>query len=105
MVLLTVDCKALFVWRRSMRPDLAGQSGVCCSIFRNEGVHLSSELILEAEELAWVRWPGERLFTYINPGAIQSRNPGYCFKVAGWTVCGETRRGLVILEKDHRQGE
>jgi len=99
MVLMTVDCLALFVWRKAKRPDLAGQQGVYCSIFRNEGEVLSSELILEAEKLARRRWPGERLYTYINPREIESVNPGYCFKVAGWQKCGETQGGLVILEK------
>jgi hypothetical protein len=99
MVLMTTDCRALFVWRRAKRPDLAGQQGVYCSIFRNEGDVLSSELIREAEALAWRRWPGERLYTYINPQEIESVNPGYCFKVAGWGKCGETQGGLVILEK------
>ena len=99
MVLMTVDCQALLVWRKMNRSDLAGQSGVCCSIFHNAGEHLSSELIGEAEELAWGRWPGERLYTYVDPGRVRSCNPGYCFKVAGWSVCGETKKGLVILEK------
>jgi len=99
MVLMTADCRALFVWRRMNRPDLAGQSGVCCSVFRNEGKGLSSELIREAERLAWRRWPGERLYTYVDPTKIASCNPGYCFKCAGWRKCGETAGGLHVLEK------
>ena len=100
LLLMTVDCLALFGWRKFTRgPDLAGQEGVCCFIFRNEGTQLSSKLILEAEELAWQRWPGERLFTYINPARIKSSNPGCCFKKAGWRECGHTQGGLVILEK------
>ena len=99
MVLMTQDCRALFVWRKAERPDLAGQQGVYCSVFRNEGEALSSELVREAEQLAWRRWPGERLYTYINPREIRSTNPGYCFQVAGWRKCGMTQGGLVILEK------
>jgi hypothetical protein len=105
LVLMTTDCRALFVWRKAQRPDLAGQEGVCCSIFRNEGDILSSELVLEAERLARRRWPGERLYTYINPREIKSVNPGYCFKVAGWRKCGETAGGLVILEKEKSDGD
>lgn len=99
LVLMTADGRALFVWRK-FRDD-SGQEGVNCAVFRNEGPHLSSELILEAEELAWGPnfWPGERLYTYVNPKSIRSTNPGYCFKRAGWTVCGRTKGGLVILEK------
>jgi hypothetical protein len=49
--------------------------------------------------IAWQRWPGERLYTYVNPRKVKSENPGYCFKVAGWTTCGTTKwRKLTILE-------
>jgi hypothetical protein len=97
MVLLTVDEKALFVWRKFISDD--GQKGLNCAVFRNEGPILSSDLIKEAMELAWKRWPGERLYTYVNPKKIRSTNPGYCFKIAGWSVCGKSKGGLVIMEK------
>ena len=100
MVLLTNDGLALFVWRKFMSQD--NQAGVNCAVFRNEGAGLSSEMILEAERLAWSRWSGERLYTYINPGAIRSTNPGYCFKMAGWKVAGCTKkRNLIVLEKEY----
>ena len=98
MVLMTVDCRALFVWRKFI--DKSGQQGINCAVFHNSGNELSSELIIEAEQLAWQRWPAERLYTYVNSKKIKSRNPGYCFKMAGWQVCGETKvNKLVILEK------
>ncbi len=98
MVLLTTDCLALFVWRKFI--DKSNQQGVNCAVFRNEGSSLSSSLILEAEQLAWQRWPGERLYTYVNHRKIQSPNPGYCFKCAGWQYCGLTvSKKLHILEK------
>lgn len=78
-----------------------GRGGVNCAVFRNESDLLSSTLILEAEALALQRWPdARRFYTYINPRAIASTNPGYCFKVAGWRRCGVTAaRELVVLEK------
>lgn len=98
MVLMTVDCQALFVWRKFI--DKSGQDGVNCAVFRNEGPHLSSELILEAEQLAWQRWPNERLYTYVNAQEVESDNPGYCFKCAGWKFSGYTAsKKLHILEK------
>lgn len=98
MVLLTRNLKALFVWRKFICGD--GNEGVNCSVFRNEGAGLSSELIRSAELLAWERWPGERLFTYVNPRKITSSNPGYCFLAAGWRKCGVTKwNKLLILEK------
>lgn len=98
VVLLTKDKKALFVWRKFI--DASGQKGINCAIFRNEGAELSSRLILEAEKIAWAKWPAERLYTYVNAGKIRSINPGCCYKKAGWTQCGLTkRRGLMIFEK------
>jgi hypothetical protein len=98
MVLLTPEFDALFVWRRFI--NKSGQQGINCAAFRNEGDCLSSELILAAEEEAWNRWPGSRLYTYIDPTKINSSNPGYCFKAAGWKSCGfSKKRHLLILEK------
>lgn len=95
MVLMTERCDALFVWRRFISDD--GQEGVNCAVFRNEGPLLSSELIREADALARDRWPGERHYTYVDPGAVRSTNPGYCFLRAGWHRCGVTKGGLAIL--------
>jgi hypothetical protein len=105
LVLITPDLKALLIWRRFNRPDLAGQSGVCCSLFRNEGAFdgalKSSQLILAAEELALLKWRDRplRFFTYVNPRHVASPNPGYCFKMAGWSYVGKAGGGIVILEK------
>lgn len=99
MVLLTQACDALFVWRlERFRKD--NQTGINCAIFRNEGPTLSSLLIEEACQMAWQRWPGERLFTFVWDAKIRSANPGYCFKRAGWKVCGRNADGrLTILER------
>ena len=105
MVLLTQNCQALFVWRKFISDD--GQEGVNCAVFRNEHgggcinsqhEHCSSNLIIRAVELAWQRWPGERLYTYVDGRKIRSANPGYCFKRAGWEKCGASKGGLTILE-------
>lgn len=98
MILLSSDDKALFVWRKTrFRHD--GQEGIECSIFRNEGNRLSSDLIKGAEDLARERWPDARLFTYVNRIRIRSTNPGYCFIKAGWKKCGISLKGLIVLEK------
>ena len=96
MVLLTSDCRALFIWRKFISDD--AQEGVNCAVFRNEGPWLSSELIEHAVRLAQERWPRERLFTYVNGKKIRSTNPGYCFLRAGWQRCGKAKGGLTILE-------
>lgn len=99
IVLLGIDGQALFAWRKFISGD--GQEGVNCAIFINRSkAHQSSDLILQAEEIALRRWPGVRFYTYVNPRKIASANPGYCFKCAGWRPCGITkRRQLIILEK------
>lgn len=109
MVLLTLNCAALFVWKAHRDQDVQlvhrkgyddGQRGINCMIFRNEGAGLSSELIREADDLAWQRWPGERHFTYVADAKVQSSNPGYCFLKAGWQRCGRNADGrLTILER------
>ena len=97
MVLITRRHDAIFAWRKFRPRD--NQVGVNCSIFRNTGPVLSSQLIKEAEEWAAVRWPGERSYTYVNPEAVRSTNPGYCFQKAGWRRCGRSKdRHLWILE-------
>lgn len=100
LVLLYADARALFVWRRE-RPEFRndGQLGVNCAVFRNEGAGLASDLILQAERPAWRRWPGERLFTFVDPAQVRGTPPGNCFLRAGWRRCGVTSRGLHILEK------
>lgn len=103
-VLISLDGKAIFIWRRFLSRD--GQQGINCAVFRNEGSELSSVLILSAEQIAWDRWPGQRLYTYVDGSKVQSVNPGYCFKVAGWKRCGITKdRGLLILEKHPRPSD
>jgi hypothetical protein len=97
MVLVTPKADALFVWRKFISLD--NQEGVNCAVFRNESAQLSSFLILEAEKLAWQRWPGQRLYTYVNPRKVASRNPGYCFQRAGWRRCGTTKSKLLVFEK------
>ncbi len=98
IVLLTACCDALCVWRkeRYRRDD---QTGVNCAVFRNEGPIRSSVLIRETCDLAWQRWPGERLFTFVDPRQVRSTHPGACFKHAGWSTCGVSKtKGLVSLE-------
>lgn len=98
-LVLTTPCRrALFVWRKFISGD--GQKGVNCAVFRNEGAGLSSNLIREADRIADTRWPGERHYTYVNPRAVRSTNPGFCFLAAGWQRCGITKwNKLLILER------
>ena len=97
LVLVTARGDAALAWRK-MRYSLDGQCGVCCTLFRNESLYRSSHLIQEAMQLAWKRWPGERLYTYVDPKSVRSVNPSFCFKKAKWRACGQTRKGLHCFE-------
>jgi hypothetical protein len=105
MVLLTLDCKSLFVWQYSTVERKDGQPGVRCSVFRNTSDILSSVLIQEADQLAFERWPKERHYTYVDSRKIQSGLPGMCFLAAHWHYmrCSghrlRSKTGLFILEK------
>lgn len=108
IVLIGKDGKALFIWKKQ-KYSQDGQTGVNCAVFRTEHKKgegpLASDLLLQAEQIAHNRWPQERLFTYVNPREVKSKNPGYCFKVAGWKRVGITKaRKLIILEKVEQNG-
>ena len=104
LVLMTPDRRALCAWRKHKVRDDA-QAGVECSIFRNEGAALSSELIRAADAIADARWPGERHFTFVDEratarGRSRRSQPGECFRRAGWQECGRSKaRDLLILER------
>ena len=90
----------LFVWMypdETMRMD--GQVGYNCAMFRNESARRSSDIILEAESMAVEKWGPNRMYTYVDPSKIASRNPGYCFKRAGWRFVRLSAGGKHLLEK------
>jgi hypothetical protein len=74
------------------RPDLAldGLDAWRCSIFRNEGAGLSSDLIKAAMALTAERWhdrPADGWVTWIDARKVRhKRDPGRCYLKAGWTL-------------------
>jgi hypothetical protein len=72
-----------------------------CVLFRNEGAGLSSELIAEA--VAATRWcwggmPANGFVTFVDRSKTRpKRDPGYCYRMAGWRDVGRTKGGLVVL--------
>lgn len=104
IVLLAADASAVFGW---WRPDPAsgiramnGLDGWTCTIFRNEGLTLSSELILDAErafgEFGYNIGP-DGFLTYVWDCKVASANPGFCFKCAGWSSVGRSADGRKTL--------
>lgn len=104
MVLLLASAEALCAWRKEEhRKD--GQEGVNCAIYRREGgAGLASDLLSDAMREAWTRWPGERLFTFVDPLEVaptwRAGRPtwGHCFYQAGWRFAGLTKQRKHILD-------
>lgn len=102
LVLVTPCGRA--VWGVCENLDPAGGLRWRCSIFRNEGAGLSSDLVRAATERTIDHWveryglPNEPLTTEVDPREVRhKRDPGRCFRKAGWTKV-RTRRGLVVFE-------
>jgi hypothetical protein len=108
LVLVAPD--ALFGWwRPHPRSGIVAMNkldGWTCSIFRNESLLRSSDMILDAE-LA-LRDSGfgcgpSGMLTYVWDSKIKSVNPGYCFKRAGWQTIGrsaDNRKTLLSKQFD-----
>lgn len=62
-----------------------------------------SDIILEAEDNATEKWGENYFYTYVNSRKIESPNPGYCFKCAGWKRVGTSASGLHLLAKGARR--
>lgn len=103
MLLLSADADALCAWRKE-RHRFDRQQGINCAIYRREGGEPASVQLRKAMTMAWQRWPGERLFTFIDPRRVpptmERGRPiwGFCFYKAGWRFAGLSKRGLHILE-------
>lgn len=100
LVFITDD--ALAVWGTHWpRADLAmdGLDAWRCSIFRNEGPLLSSDLIREAMSLTaelWQTRPRDGWLTFVKVDAVRSVNPGACFKKAGWRLDHDWKHPTMV---------
>lgn len=97
LVLRTQSGDAGFVWRNFVSDS--DERGLNCSFFRNESALLSSELIRQADAIAYSVWACRRHYTYVDPQKVRSGNPGFCFLAAGWRRCGQSASGKLILER------
>ena len=91
LVLRNTEGTVLFGWiwaDDDKRMD--GQTGYNNAIFRNESARQSSDIIREAESMAFAKWGPNRLYTYIDPAKTKIikrrglRIVGFCFRKAGW---------------------
>lgn len=122
LVLLTENADALWVtsWPFAAYVKHAWAGAWVCSSFRNESAVLSSELIHEA--VAVTRWfkhmpvpdgdgglanelwlddpePPMGFITFVDADKTRrKRDPGRCYRKAGWSHVGYTEGGLVALQ-------
>jgi len=103
LVLLAPGALWVTTWPRAEYVQHAWAGAWLCSIFRNEGATLSSVLIREAIAATRWRWPAVPalgMVSFVNPAAVRhKRDPGRCFRRAGFRVAGTTKeRGFIALQ-------
>jgi hypothetical protein len=104
LVLLTEQADAFWItsWPFTEYVRHAWASAWVCSAFRNEGPSLSSELIRQAVAVTRWRWPDVPTFgmiTFVDPSKVRhKRDPGRCFRKAGFRHVGYTAGRLVALQ-------
>ncbi len=104
LVLVTSGYDALWItswpFAQYVKHEWAG--AWTCSAFRNESAEVASVLILEAVAAtrAYFGDPPELgMITFVDPEKIRrTRQPGRCFRKAGFREVGATKGGLVALQ-------
>lgn len=72
------------------------------SLFRNEGAGLSSDLITAAVAVTRAVWtpPPLGIVTFVDAAAVRhKRDPGRCYRKAGWRHVGFTAGGLWVYQQ------
>lgn len=108
LVLLTENADALWVTLAPIADYVRHQwaGAWTCTMFRREPEcpHLASELIRSA--VAATRWkygdpPEHGFVTFIDRREVKpKRDPGYCYRMAGWQSVGRTKGGLYAMQLD-----
>lgn len=106
LVLLTPDADALWVtsWPDARYVKHAWAGAWMCSLFRNEAPdrYLSSALIRDAvaaTRACFGKPPALGMVTFVDPSHVRTkRDPGRCYRRAGFRPVGFTKSGLVALQ-------
>jgi hypothetical protein len=97
LVLRTADRKALWVtsWPKAEYVQHAWAGAWVNSLFRNEGEHLSSDLIRWAVAHTRAKWPAIPelgVVSFVDAAKTRrKRDPGRCYRRAGWSHVGFTK--------------
>lgn len=103
LVLVTAEADAFWVtsWPFAQYVRHAWAGAFVCSAFRNEGPVLSSVLVAQAVEATvahFQAWPAQGFVTFVDAEKVRpKRDPGRCYRRAGWQPAGHTKGGLVAL--------
>lgn len=104
VVLTTPVADALWItsWPIAEYVQHAWAGAWMCSCFRNESDHLSSELITEAVAATLAIWPDPPplgMVTFVDAEKTRrKRDPGRCYRRAGFEHVGFTQAGLFALQ-------
>lgn len=72
------------------------------TLFRNESNRLSSDLITQAVAATRAFWEPSPLgiVSFVDAGKVRhKRDPGRCYRKAGWTHVGFTKGGLYVFQQ------
>lgn len=102
LVLLAADATALWA---SAAPRFVDREVLplawVCTIFRNEGGQLASELIKQAVATTRYEWgepPADGMVTFVDVSKVKpKKTPGYCYVRAGFREAGHTKSGHLVL--------
>lgn len=105
LVLLTDAADAVWTtsWPFARFVQHAWAGAMVNSLFRREGGNLlASELIIAATQATRAHWPDLPLLgivSFIDSNKIiHKRDPGRCYRKAGWTHVGFTKAGLWVYQ-------
>jgi len=104
LVLLTAAADALWVssWQLPEWVKHAWPRAWVNTLFRNESDELSSDLIREAVAATRARWavaPEQGMVTFVDARKVRrKRDPGRCYRRAGFSHVGFTKGGLHVLQ-------
>lgn len=104
LVLKTAGLDAFWItsWPFAQYVKHAWAGAWVCSAFRNEGPVLSSELIRDALRATVFEFgtpPPLGMITFVDTSKTRrKRDPGRCYRKAGFIACGMTKGGLVALQ-------
>jgi len=104
LVLLTEDADALWVtsWPFAEYVRHAWAGAMVNSLFRREGGPLASDLIVAATAATRAYWPDLPplgMVTFVDAAKTRrKRDPGRCYRRAGWTHVGFTAGGLWAFQ-------